>query len=40
MPSTCVVGGATVADGSSICREGTAYKCSYGQWVNLGTACS
>ena len=38
-PRPCIVGGATVASGSGICREGTTYRCDDGTWINAQTAC-
>lgn len=35
----CVVGDATVANGSGICREGTAFRCDDGAWINTHSAC-
>jgi hypothetical protein len=37
---SCVVGGASVANGSSICRSGTTFRCIDGEWVNVSAACS
>jgi hypothetical protein len=37
--TTCQVGDATVARGSSICRGGVTQRCDNGVWVNLGTPC-
>ncbi len=37
--ASCEVGGATLANGSSICRAGVTFRCSDGSWVNVGTAC-
>jgi hypothetical protein len=31
--------GATVASNSTICRSGSTFLCSDGEWVNLGTLC-
>lgn len=36
---TCMYEGATVATDSSICRSGVTFRCSDGEWLNLGTAC-
>jgi hypothetical protein len=36
----CMVGGASVANGSSICRSGKTFRCADGKWVNLRTPCS
>ncbi len=36
---SCPVGDATVANGSSICRSGTTFRCDDGAWISLGTAC-
>jgi len=38
-PRSCVVGGATVAHGSGICRDGTTFRCDDGTWISLQTAC-
>jgi hypothetical protein len=38
-PRSCVVGDATVANGSSICRTGTTYRCDDGAWINMQAAC-
>jgi len=38
-PRSCVVGDATVASGSGICRQGTTYRCDDGAWINIQTAC-
>jgi hypothetical protein len=38
-PRSCVVGDATVASGSGICRSGTTYRCDDGAWINVQTAC-
>jgi hypothetical protein len=38
-PRSCVVGDATVANGSSICRTGTTFRCDDGAWINMQTAC-
>src|SRR5512143_1657419 len=37
--ATCLVGDATVASGSSVCRGGVTNRCDNGVWVSLGTAC-
>jgi hypothetical protein len=37
---SCFLGGASLAHGSSVCREGTTFRCVDGNWVKLGTACS
>ncbi len=37
--ATCMVGDATVASGSSVCRGGITNRCDNGAWVSLGTAC-
>jgi len=37
--ATCMVGNATVASGSTVCREGITHRCDSGTWVSLGTAC-
>jgi len=37
--ATCLIGDASVASGSTVCREGTTAMCNNGSWVNLGTAC-
>jgi hypothetical protein len=34
-----MVGDATVASGSSVCRDGTAFRCDDGAWLNVRTAC-
>ncbi len=35
---TCMLeGGSTVATNSSVCRSGSTYLCSDGEWINLGT---
>ena len=39
-PRACMIGGATVASGSSVCRSGTTFRCRDGEWMNVGTACS
>jgi hypothetical protein len=36
---TCMFDGATVSNNSTICRSGSTYLCSDGEWVNLGTLC-
>ena len=36
----CTFDGASVANGSSICRSGVTFRCTDGAWVRLGTACS
>ena len=37
---TCLLeGGSTVATSSSVCRSGTTFLCSDGEWINLGTLC-
>lgn len=36
---TCLVGDATVASGSSVCRGGVMNRCDNGAWISLGTAC-
>lgn len=38
-PRSCIIGDATVANGSSICRSGTTYRCDDGAWINVQTAC-
>ena len=38
-PRSCVVGDATVASGSGICREGTTLRCDDGAWINTRIAC-
>jgi hypothetical protein len=38
-PGTCLVGDATVASGSSVCRGGVTHRCDNGAWVSLGTPC-
>jgi hypothetical protein len=38
-PRSCAVGDATVASGSSVCRQGTTFRCDDGAWLSLGTAC-
>jgi hypothetical protein len=38
-PRSCAVGGATVASGSGICRDGTTFRCDDGAWINIQTAC-
>jgi len=37
--ATCAIGNATVASGSTVCREGVTNRCSNGSWQSLGTAC-
>lgn len=39
LPRSCVVGDATVASSSSVCRQGTTYRCDDGAWISLQTAC-
>jgi hypothetical protein len=34
-----MVGDATVASGSTVCRSGVTYRCADGNWNNIGTAC-
>lgn len=36
---SCVLGGADVGNGSTICRSHTTFLCKDGAWVNLSTAC-
>ncbi|MGD0959804.1 MAG: hypothetical protein ABSB19_08360 [Methylomonas sp.] len=37
---TCMLeGGNTVSTSSSVCRSGSTYLCSDGEWINLGTLC-
>ena len=36
----CLLGGASLASGLSICRGGRSLRCADGEWVNLGTACN
>jgi hypothetical protein len=31
--------GATVASNSTICKNGSTFLCSNGEWTNLGTQC-
>jgi hypothetical protein len=31
--------GATVANNSTICRSGSTYLCTDGEWLNVGTLC-
>jgi hypothetical protein len=38
-PRDCIVGDATVANGSGICRGGITYRCDDGTWVSMQTAC-
>jgi len=38
-PRSCLVGGATVASGSGICRDGTTFRCDDGTWININSAC-
>ena len=38
-PRECVVGGATVANGSGICRDGSVLRCDDGAWIGVHTAC-
>jgi hypothetical protein len=38
-PRSCVVGGATVANGSGICRDGSTLRCEDGTWINTQVAC-
>jgi len=37
--TTCAIGDATVASGSSVCRAGITHRCDSGTWVSLGTPC-
>ena len=39
-PRQCLLGGASLANGASICRNGTTFSCMNGEWVSLGTACN
>jgi len=39
-PRSCLYHDATMSAGSSICKDGTTYRCTDGMWVNLGTPCS
>jgi hypothetical protein len=39
LPRACVVGDATVDDGSGICRDGATSRCSDGAWIDTRTAC-
>ena len=36
---TCMFDGATVGNGSAICRSGETFLCNDGEWKNLGTEC-
>lgn len=37
---TCMLeGGSTVATNSTVCRTGSTFLCSDGEWINLGTLC-
>ncbi len=36
----CVLSDASIAHGLSICRHGTTFRCTDGEWVNTGAACS
>ena len=36
---SCAIGDATVANGSSVCRGATTFRCDDGAWINVGTAC-
>ena len=36
---SCMIAGATVSNGSTICRSGSTSLCSDGEWVDLGTQC-
>lgn len=36
----CILNDASLASGSSICRGGTTFRCTNGEWVALGTPCS
>jgi hypothetical protein len=36
---SCMIGDATVANGSHICRSGTTYRCDDGAWINTQAAC-
>jgi hypothetical protein len=38
-PRSCVIGDATVANNSSICRSGVTYRCDDGAWLNMQTPC-
>jgi len=38
-PRPCIVGGATVADGSGICRDGNTLRCADGTWINTQVCC-
>jgi hypothetical protein len=38
-PRACIVGGATVANGSGICRDGSTLRCEDGTWINTQIAC-
>jgi hypothetical protein len=38
-PRPCIVGGATVANGSGICRDGSTLRCEDGTWINTQIAC-
>ncbi|HYD48987.1 MAG TPA: hypothetical protein VEB21_11595 [Terriglobales bacterium] len=37
---SCMFGGASVASGSSICRNGTTLRCADGEWININVPCS
>ncbi len=36
---TCMFGDVTVANNSTVCKSGTTFLCSDGEWVSLGTLC-
>jgi hypothetical protein len=36
---TCMFNGATVGHNFTICRSGTTFLWSNGEWINLGTLC-
>lgn len=38
-PRSCVIGDATVANNSSVCRSGVTYRCDDGAWLNVQTPC-
>lgn len=38
-PRSCVIGDATVANSSSVCRSGVTYRCDDGAWLNMRTPC-
>jgi hypothetical protein len=38
-PRTCMIDGSTVADASTVCKQGVTYLCDNGAWRNIGTPC-